>query len=267
MRLSTPAKTTLTLLAGLIMAAIYLPLMLVIANSVNATTSGAFPIKEFTTKWWVAAWNNEGVREALWTSVKVASVATAISLVLGSMVAFALSRYDFFGKSTVNLLVVLPIALPGIVTGVALNNTFKTVLEPLGIGLGLFSVIVGHATFSIVMVFNNVQARMGRMNRGLEEAAMDMGANMFKTFFQVTFPGFRSAFIAGGLLAFALSFDEIVVTTFTAAPGTETLPIWIFNNMSRPNQAPVVNVIAAVLIIASMIPVYLSQRLTGDDKK
>ncbi len=267
MRLSTPAKTTLTLLAGLIMAAIYLPLMLVIANSFNATTSGAFPIKEFTTKWWVAAWNNEGVREALWTSVKVASVATAISLVLGSMVAFALSRYDFFGKSTVNLLVVLPIALPGIVTGVALNNTFKTVLEPLGIGLGLFSVIVGHATFSIVMVFNNVQARMGRMNRGLEEAAMDMGANMFKTFFQVTFPGFRSAFIAGGLLAFALSFDEIVVTTFTAAPGTETLPIWIFNNMSRPNQAPVVNVIAAVLIIASMIPVYLSQRLTGDDKK
>lgn len=267
MRLSTPAKTTLTLLAGLIMAAIYLPLMLVIANSFNATTSGSFPIKEFTTKWWVAAWNNEGVREALWTSVKVASVATAISLVLGSMVAFALSRYDFFGKSTVNLLVVLPIALPGIVTGVALNNTFKTVLEPLGIGLGLFSVIVGHATFSIVMVFNNVQARMGRMNRGLEEAAMDMGANMFKTFFQVTFPGFRSAFIAGGLLAFALSFDEIVVTTFTAAPGTETLPIWIFNNMSRPNQAPVVNVIAAVLIIASMIPVYLSQRLTGDDKK
>ncbi|GAA4361444.1 ABC transporter permease [Paeniglutamicibacter cryotolerans] len=267
MRLSAPAKITLRVFAFLVMAAIYLPLLLVIANSFNATTSGAFPIQEFTTKWWVAAMHNEGVREALWTSIKVASVATAISLVLGSMVAFALSRYEFFGKNTVNLLVVLPIALPGIVTGVALNNTFKTVLEPLGIGLGLFSVIVGHATFSIVMVFNNVQARMGRMNRGLEEAAMDMGANVFKTFFQVTFPGFRSAFIAGGLLAFALSFDEIVVTTFTAAPGTETLPIWIFNNMSRPNQAPVVNVIAAVLILASMIPVYLSQRLTGDDKK
>ncbi|RAX48626.1 ABC transporter permease [Arthrobacter sp. AQ5-05] len=267
MRLSAPAKITLRVFAGIVMAAIYLPLALVVTNSFNATTSGAFPIKDFTTKWWVAAWHNEGVREALWTSIKVASVATAISLVLGSMVAFALARYDFFGKNTVNLLVVLPIALPGIVTGVALNNTFKTVLEPLGIGLGLFSVIVGHATFSIVMVFNNVQARMGRMNRGLEEAAMDMGANMFKTFFQVTFPGFRSAFIAGGLLAFALSFDEIVVTTFTAAPGTETLPIWIFNNMSRPNQAPVVNVIAAVLVLASMIPVYLSQRLTGDDKK
>src|SRR6185312_11551394 len=214
-----------------------------ILNSFNATTSGAFPITEFTTRWWEAAFHNEGVREALWTSLRVAAVATVIALV------------------------VLPIALPGIVTGVALNNTFKTVLEPLGIGLGLFSVIVGHATFCIVMVFNNVQARMGRMNRGLEEAAMDMGANMFKTFFHVTFPGFRSAFVAGGLLAFALSFDEIVVTTFTAPPGTETLPIWIFNNMARPNQAPVVNVIAAVLILVSMIPVYLSQRLTGDDKK
>ena len=267
MRFSAPAKVTLRVFAALVMAAIYLPLMLVILNSFNATTSGAFPITEFATQWWEAAFHNEGVREALWTSVRVATVATVIALLLGTMIAFGLSRYEFFGKNTVNLLVVLPIALPGIVTGVALSNTFKTVLEPLGIGLGLFSVIVGHATFCIVMVFNNVQARLGRMNRGLEEAAMDMGANVIKTFFSVTLPGFRSAFVAGGLLAFALSFDEIVVTTFTAPPGTETLPIWIFNNMARPNQAPVVNVIAAVLIIASMIPVYLSQRMTGDDKK
>jgi putative spermidine/putrescine transport system permease protein len=267
MRLAASARSTLRIFAGLVMAAIYLPLLLVIVNSFNATTSGKFPIREFTTRWWVAAWNNDGVREALWTSLSVAAAATIIALLLGSMIAFALARYDFFGKNTVNLLVVLPIALPGIVTGVALNNTFKIVLEPLGVGLGLFSVIVGHATFCIVMVFNNVQARLGRMNRGLEEAAMDMGANVVKTFVGVTFPGFRSAFVAGGLLAFALSFDEIVVTTFTAPPGTETLPIWIFNNMARPNQAPVVNVIAAVLIVASMIPVYLSQRLTGDDRK
>jgi len=266
MHFSALSKTTLRIGAGAIMAAIYLPLLLVIVNSFNAATSSTFPVTEFSTKWWVAAWNNDGVREALWTSLKVAGAATAIALVLGSMVAFALSRYDFFGKNTINLLVVLPIALPGIVTGVALSNTFKTVLEPLGIGLGMFSVIVGHATFCIVMVFNNVQARLGRMNRGLEEAAMDMGANVFRTFFGVTFPGFRSAFVAGGLLAFALSFDEVVVTTFTAAPGTETLPIWIFNNMARPNQAPVVNVIAAVLVLASMVPVYLSQRLTGEDK-
>lgn len=267
MQFTKTSKNALRVIAGLIMAAIYLPLLLVIVNSFNAATSSSFPITRFSAKWWVAAWQNEGVREALWTSLKVAGAATAIALVLGTMTAFALSRYRFFGKNTVNLLVVLPIALPGIVTGVALSNTFKTVLEPLGVGLGFFSVIVGHATFCIVMVFNNVQARLGRMNKGLEEAAMDMGANVFRTFFHVTFPGFRSAFVAGGLLAFALSFDEIVVTTFTAPPGTETLPIWIFNNMARPNQAPVVNVIAAVLILVSMIPVYLSQRLTGDDRK
>ncbi len=267
MRFSSSAIFSLRLFAGLIMAAIYLPLILVVLNSFNASTSGTFPITDFTTRWWSAAFHNEGVREALWTSLRVAALATTIALVLGTMIAFALSRYEFFGKNTVNLLVVLPIALPGIVTGVALNNTFKTVLEPIGIGLGLFSVIVGHATFCIVMVFNNVQARLGRINRGLEEAAMDMGANVVKTFFTVTFPGFRSAFVAGGVLAFALSFDEIVVTTFTAPPGTETLPIWIFNNMARPNQAPVVNVIAALLILASMVPVYLSQRMTGDHKK
>lgn len=266
MRFSSLSKNTLRALTALIMAAVYVPLALVIMNSFNAATSSSFPVQEFSTKWWVAAWHNEGVREALWTSVKVAFWATLIALILGSMVAFALSRYRFFGRNTVNLLVVLPIALPGIVTGVAFSNTFKNVFEPLGINLGLFSIIVGHATFCIVMVFNNVQARLGQMNRGLEEAAMDMGANVFRTFFQVTFPGFRAAFVAGALLAFALSFDEVVVTTFTAAPGTETLPIWIYNNMARPNQAPVVNVIAAVLIVVSMIPVYLSQRLTGADQ-
>jgi len=266
MQLSRTAKISLGGFAIIAMAGIYLPLLLVIANSFNATTSGAFPIQQWTTKWWAAAWHNEGVREALWTSVKVASVSTVIALILGTMISFALARYKFFGKHTVNLLVVLPIALPGIVTGVAFSNTFKHVFEPLGVGLGMLSVIVGHATFCVVMVFNNVQARLGRVNRGLEEAAMDMGANLFTTFTQVTFPAIRSALIAGALLAFALSFDEIVVTTFTTAPGTETLPIWIFNNMSRPNQAPVVNVIAAVLIVLSMIPVYLSQRLTGEDR-
>ncbi|RZU62408.1 ABC transporter permease [Zhihengliuella halotolerans] len=267
MQFTPVSKNVLRVVAGVVMAAIYLPLLLVIANSFNATTAGSFPIADWSTKWWAAAWHNEGAREAIATSLKVAAVSTAIALVLGTLIAFALSRYTFFGKNTVNLLVVLPIALPGIVTGVALSNTFKTVLTPLGIGLGLFSVIVGHATFCVVMVFNNVQARLSRMNMNLEEAAMDMGATSWQTFWHVTFPGFRSAIVAGGLLAFALSFDEIVVTTFTAPPGTETLPVWIFNNMARPNQAPVVNVIAAVLILVSMIPVYLSQRLTGDDRK
>jgi putative spermidine/putrescine transport system permease protein len=180
------------------------------------------------------------------------------------MAALAVQRYTFFGRDTVSLLVVLPIALPGIVTGIALSNAFQVVLQPLGLGLGLFTVIVGHATFCIVTVYNNALARLRRMGTSVEEASADLGADTFQTFRYITFPLLRSALLAGGLLAFALSFDEIIVTTFTAGPGVQTLPIWIFNNLFRPNQAPVVNVVAAVLIVASVVPIYLAQRLSGE---
>jgi putative spermidine/putrescine transport system permease protein len=196
--------------------------------------------------------------------VKAGLGATAIALVLGTLIAFAVARYRFFGRDAISFVVVLPIALPGIVTGIALNSAFSTVLEPLGLGLGLFTVIVGHATFCIVVVFNNVVARLRRTSGSYEEAAMDLGADAFRAFVDVTFPLVRSALLAGGLLAFALSFDEIVVTTFTAGPGIETLPIWIFNNMTRPQQAPVVNVVAAVLVLLSVLPIYVAQRLSAD---
>jgi putative spermidine/putrescine transport system permease protein len=160
--------------------------------------------------------------------------------------------------------VVLPIALPGIVTGIALDTAFRSVIEPLGVGKGLFSVIVGHATFCIVVVYNNVIARLRRLGGNLEEASADLGADTFQTFRLVTFPLLRSALFAGGLLAFALSFDEIVVTTFTAGPGIQTLPIWIFGNLFRPNQAPVINVVASVLIVASITPVWLAQRVGSE---
>jgi putative spermidine/putrescine transport system permease protein len=163
------------------------------------------------------------------------------------------------------LLVILPIALPGIVTGIALNAAFRTVLDPLGIGFGLTTVIIGHATFCIVLVFNNVQARLRRMSGSLEEASADLGATGWQTFRMVTLPNLRSALFAGALLAFGLSFDEIVVTTFTSSPDVQTLPIWIFGNLFRPNQAPVVNVVAAVLIIAAVLPVWLALRLAGED--
>ncbi len=184
-------------------------------------------------------------------------------MVLGTLIAFAVQRFRFFGRETISFMIVLPIALPGIVTGVALNTAFRTVLEPLGVGLGMFTVIVGHATFCVVVVFNNVIARLRRM-ASYEEAAMDLGAHTFRTFVDITFPLVRSALVAGGLLAFALSFDEIVVTTFTAGPGVQTLPVWIFSNMARPQQAPVVNVVAAVLVLLSVIPIYLAQRLSSD---
>jgi putative spermidine/putrescine transport system permease protein len=196
--------------------------------------------------------------------VKAGLGATAIALVLGTLIAFAVARHRFFGRDAISFVVVLPIALPGIVTGIALNSAFSTVLEPLGVGLGLFTVIVGHATFCIVVVFNNVVARLRRTSGSYEEAATDLGADTFRAFIDVTFPLVRSALLAGGLLAFALSFDEIVVTTFTAGPGIETLPIWIFNNMTRPQQAPVVNVVAAVLVLLSVLPIYAAQRLSAD---
>ena len=172
-----------------------------------------------------------------------------------------LFRSNFFGKEVISLLVVLPISLPGIVTGIALNNTFTNTL---GISTGLLTIIIGHATFCIVIVYNNAIARLRRMGTSLQEASMDLGANGFTTFRLITLPNLASALLAGGLLAFGLSFDEIVVTTFTAGPGIQTLPIWIFNNLFRPNQAPIVNVVAATLVIFSIIPIYLSQRLSSD---
>ena len=230
-------------------------------NSFNADTTFGWPPSALTLEWWTRVATNGGALNALWTSVQAGLAATAIALVLGSMAAFALQRYRFFGRDTVSLLIILPIALPGIVTGIALNNAFRTIL---GIDLGLFTAIVAHATFCIVVVFNNVVARLRRLGGNLQEASMDLGASGFTTFRLVTFPMLRSALLAGGLLAFALSFDEIIVTTFTLGTGMETLPIWILNNLFRPNQTPVVNVVAAILILVSTIPVYLAQRLSGD---
>ncbi|MDS2173539.1 ABC transporter permease [Nesterenkonia sp. CL21] len=266
--LSTASKVTLGAITLTILTFMYAPLLLVIANSFNASQISGWPISEFSLRWWVLAAETPAIREALVNSLLTALGATVIALVLGTLAALALQRYDFFGKTSINLLIVLPIALPGIITGVALNNTYKNVLEPIGITVGFYGLIIGHATFCVVMVFNNVQARLNRMNPGLEEASADLGAGVGRTFWKVSFPGFRTAFVAGGLLAFALSFDEIVVTIFTAPPGVETLPLWMLNNMARPNQQTLLNVVATVVILASMIPVYLSQRLTrsvGED--
>ncbi|GIE35837.1 spermidine/putrescine ABC transporter permease [Actinoplanes italicus] len=263
MTLSASARWALraVMAAGLVF--IYVPLLLVLVNSFNGDRTFAWPPRDLTTRWWSAAWENEGARQALLTSVQAGLAATAIALVLGTMIAFAVQRFEFFGRDTVSLLVVLPIALPGIVTGIALDSAWRSVMGDLGIGKGLFSVVVGHATFCVVTVYNNVLARLRRTGVNLEEASADLGASGFQTFRYVTFPLIRSALLAGGLLAFALSFDEIIVTTFTAGPGVTTLPIWIFNNLFRPNQAPIVNVVAAVLIVLSVVPVWLAQRIAG----
>lgn len=241
---------------------IYLPLLLVVINSFNTNKSFIWPPTGFTTTWWEKAAANTGVRDAIMLSTLTAVFATIIALILGSLAAAAIARYDFFGREVISLLFVLPIALPGIVTGIALNNVFTNFFG----GLTFFTIIIGHATFCIVVVFNNVAARYRRMGASFEEASMDLGANRLTTFRLVTFPMIRNALVAGALLSFGLSFDEIIVTTFTAGAGQTTLPIWIFQNLFRPNQAPIVNVVAAALIVISIVPIYLSQRLTQEKK-
>jgi putative spermidine/putrescine transport system permease protein len=267
LQMSRVARWGLGLIVIAVLLFMYVPLLVVVLNSFNTAQLSSWPIQEFSLKWWLFAVDYEPIRLALLNSVIVASAAMVIASILGTLVAFALNRYDFFGRSTINLLVVLPIALPGVVTGVAFSNTYSNFLSPLGISIGYFGLIVSHATFCIVMVFNNVFARLKRMNPSLEEASMDLGAGLFETFRLVTFPQFRSSFIAGGLLAFALSFDEVYVTIFTAPPGVDTLPLWILKEMARPNQASVVNVVATVVILLSLIPVYISQRLSRVDEQ
>ena len=263
MNLSRGARAALATFMGLGLALIYLPLVVVLISSFNTDRTFGWPPSGLTFDWWTRTFHNSGAREALATSVKAGLGATAVALVLGTMAAFAVARYRFFGKEAISILIVLPIALPGIVTGIALSNAITTTLAPVGINFGLFTVVVGHATFCVVVVYNNVLARLRRTGTSLEDASADLGASPGQTFRYVTFPLIRSALLAGGLLAFALSFDEIIVTTFTAGPGLQTLPLWIFQNLFRPNQAPVVNVAAVVLVVISVLPVYLANRLSG----
>lgn len=261
MSVSKSARYFFASIMGMGLAFIYVPLTVVMINSFNASRTFSWPPRDLTFNWWQKAIQNTGVREALGWSIIAGISATVIALLLGTSLAFAVARYDFFGREVISLLVVLPISLPGIVTGLSLNNAFN---QTLGIGTSIFTIIIGHATFCIVIVYNNAIARLKRLGTSLQEASMDLGANGFTTFRLITLPNIRSALFAGGLLAFGLSFDEIVVTTFTAGPGIQTLPVWIFNNLFRPNQAPIVNVVAATLVFISILPIYLSQRLSSD---
>jgi putative spermidine/putrescine transport system permease protein len=263
MSISRRTRVVLTVFAIIAFGFIYVPLGVILVNSFSTDKSLTWPPSGFTTEWWGRAAESEGVREALVTSIGVAIAATLVALVLGTLLAFALGRYRFFGRESLSLLVVLPIALPGIVTGIALNNVFTSFLG----GLTIYTLIIGHGTFCIVVVYNNAIARIRRMGGSVEEASADLGANAWRTFAYVTFPLMRSAMVAGAILAFGLSFDEIIVTTFTAGPGITTLPIWIYQNLFRPNQAPIVNVVAAALVLISILPIYVAQRFSNADER
>jgi putative spermidine/putrescine transport system permease protein len=268
MQLSRPGRYTLRGVTLLTLVFLYLPLVVIAVLSFNEATSLAWPPQGLTTHWWSDAWRADGPREALWNSVKLALAATGVAMLLGTLAAFALQRYDFFGKHAVSFLMVLPIALPGIVTAIALRNTFDREIDlwitSVRIGFGFRSLVIAHATFCIVIAYNNVVARLRRMSPNLIEASSDLGASAVQTFRFVTFPLMRSALVSGGILAFALSFDEIVVTTFTAGSGYITLPQWIFANFSRPNNVPFVNVMATFVMLVSIPLAWLAQKLAED---
>ncbi len=262
MRLSRRSTILLRCGVGVGLAFIYIPLIIIAIYAFNASNLLEWPPPGLTLDWFPKAVQNDDARNALVTSLKVGAVATAIALTLGTLASMAVARHRFFGRETVSFLVILPIALPGIVTGVALSDTFTQVL---GINLSLLTVIIGHATFCIVVVYNNVIARLRRMSGSIEEASADLGADPWQTFRHITLPNMATALVAGGLLAFALSFDEIIVTLFTIGAGQQTLPIWIFSNLFRPNQEPIVNVVALIVVLLSIIPVYLAHRLTREE--
>jgi putative spermidine/putrescine transport system permease protein len=262
MRLSKRSRVLLRFAVGVGLAFIYVPLIVIVIYAFNSSKILAWPPPGWTTHWFSQAFKNEAAREAFFTSLKAGVAATAIALVLATLASLGVARHRFFGRETISFLVILPIALPGIVTGVAISNTFTQVLD---VPLSLFTVIVGHATFCIVVVYNNSVARLRRLSGSFEEASADLGAHTWQTFRFITFPGLKSALIAGGLLAFALSFDEIIVTNFTIGAGEETLPIWIYSNLFRPHELPIVNAVAVLVILISIIPVYLAHRLTRDE--
>ena len=244
---------------ALVLAFLYVPIVLICLYAFNKSNVQSWPIPGVTTKWFSPAIHNGDMQAALWLSLKAAALATLIALLLGTAASFGVHRFKFFGREMISFILVLPIALPGIITGMALNSYFVF----WKINFGLWTIVIGHATFCVVVVYNNVVARLRRIPGSLTEASMDLGADGWQTFRHITFPSISTALISGGLLAFALSFDEVIVTTFTAG-AQNTLPIWIFGQIRLGQQLPQVNVVVFLVLAVTIIPVALAQRLTRE---
>ncbi|MBM3520505.1 MAG: ABC transporter permease [Alphaproteobacteria bacterium] len=239
---------------------LHVPLLLIFLYAFTTEEkSYQFPPPGFTLKWFAVVWERQDIWDAIGLSVKVAAIATAVALVLGTCAAAAVSRASFFGRDYVSLLFILPIALPGIITGISLRSAFSMLDVP----FSTWTLVLGHATFCIVVVYNNALARFRRMSGSMIEASMDLGADGFQTFRYVVLPQIASALLAGGMLAFALSFDEVIVTTFTAGQQS-TLPIWMLTELIRPRQRPVTNVVAIFVVAVTFIPILAAYYLTRE---
>ena len=255
---TTWTRLALRIWVALVLAFLFVPILLIMLYAFNTSTIQSWPIPGFTFKWFPETWNDPEVREALFLSIRAGLIATAIALVLGSAASFAVHRFRFFGREVVSFVVILPLALPGIITGMALNSFFNFN----GINLSTWTIVIGHATFCIVIVYNNVIARLRRTSPSLIEASMDLGAHGWTTFRTVTFPLLSTALVAGALLAFALSFDEVIVTTFTSG-AQNTLPLWIFGAIRLGQRLPEVNVVVFFVVLFTVVPVTIAARLTG----
>jgi len=242
----------------LVLLALFTPIVLIVVYAFGPSVVQTWPLRGFTWHWFDVAWHDPAVRQSFLLSVKVGVLAAAIALVLGSAVSYALHNFRFFGTEGISLLLVLPIALPGVITGVALNNFFGFT----NIQLGVLTIVIGHATFCIVIVYNNLIARLRRTPRTFGEASMDLGARGWQTQLYVMFPQIAAALVAGALLAFALSFDEVIVTVFTAGANF-TLPLWIFGQLRLGQQLPEVNAVVTIVIVLTIIPVLLAARIAG----
>jgi putative spermidine/putrescine transport system permease protein len=255
---SDSARLGLRIWTGLIIIFLFFPIVLIMVYAFNTSNIESWPIAGLTMKWFSVAWHDGEVRSSLGLSLKAGSLATAIALVLGSLAAFGVHRFRFFGREAVSLVLILPLALPGIITGMALNAFFSFN----GINLSLWTIVIGHATFCIVIVYNNVIARLRRTSASFAEASMDLGASGWQTFRYITFPTTATALVAGALLAFALSFDEVIVTTFTAG-AQNTLPLWIFGAIRLGQRLPEVNVVVFFVVLITIVPLAVAARLTG----
>jgi putative spermidine/putrescine transport system permease protein len=253
-----PLRIALRIWVALVLAFLFVPIVLIVLYAFNPSNIESWPISGFTLHWFGVAWHDDQVRAAFLLSVRVGLFATALAVLLGSAVAYALHQFTFFGREAISFLLVLPLALPGIITGIALNSFFSFT----GIQFGTLTIVIGHTTFCIVVVFNNLIARLRRTPGSLAEASMDLGARGWQTLRFVTLPLMATALVSGALLAFALSFDEVIVTVFTAG-AQNTLPLWIFGAIRLGQQLPEVNAVVSIVILLTIIPVILAARLAG----
>jgi spermidine/putrescine transport system permease protein len=240
------------LLALLVYAFLYLPLIVIVLYSFSAAKVNVWPIESYTLDWYRELRHDRAIIDGVKLSIRVGLTASLIAVVLGTLAGLAIDRYQFPGKATLRFLIVLPITLPGIVTGVALLSYFTLIHWE----LSNWTIIVAHATFCITLVMNNVVGRLSQLPRHLDEASADLGATPFQTFRRITLPLILPAVIAGALLAFTLSFDEIVVTLFVKGRDS-TLPLVIWARLRR-GLSPEVNAAATVIIAVSFVLVVVS---------